>query len=324
MRLRAGSKADVARALTRIEVAADAPETAALLDACLQSSHGVSAHVIGMTGPPGVGKSTLTNALIAAWRAAGDTVAVVAVDPSSQRTGGALLGDRTRMSAPPGDPGTFIRSLASRGALGGLTALAYPALTVLRALFDKVLVETVGVGQSESDVTTVSDTVVLCIQPASGDSLQFMKAGIMEIPDIAIVTKADLGAPAERAAAEVRGALSLSGGDAGLHGPDGLNAPWQTPVLTASATTGTGITDVVTAIADHGQWLRTAGRLMPQRREQARTWVRRTIEADFGARGADCLAQSTDWLQRAETEPFATVREARQDLIVERRSGRAG
>ena len=168
----------------------------------------------GFTGPPGVGKSTLIDGLLKGWRAGGVTVGVVAVDPSSRRTRGALLGDRIRMRTDPQDQGVFVRSLATRGRLGGLAELAFPAIILMRAIYDRVVVETVGVGQSEADISTVADTVVLCVQPGSGDSLQFMKAGIMEIPDIAVVTKADMGPPARRALADLKGALGLaSGGD---------------------------------------------------------------------------------------------------------------
>jgi LAO/AO transport system kinase len=186
--LRAGGKRALAAALARLEQAADDPEIAALVDAAYIAPR---AQVIGFTGPPGVGKSSLIDGLMRKWRAAGLSVGVIAVDPSSRRTGGALLGDRIRMRTDPEDQGAFVRSLASRGKLGGLAELAFPAVVLMRAIFDRVIVETVGVGQSEADISTVADMVVLCVQPGSGDSLQFMKAGIMEIPDIAVVTKAD-------------------------------------------------------------------------------------------------------------------------------------
>ena len=137
---------------------------------------------------------------------------MIAVDPSSRRSGGALLGDRARIAADPDDAGVFIRSMAARRRLGGLADLTFPALVLLRAGFDRVLVETVGVGQSETEIADCADLVVLCVQPASGDALQFIKAGVMEAPDLVLVTKGDLGAPARRAAADVRGALSLAGG----------------------------------------------------------------------------------------------------------------
>ena len=149
--------------------------------------------MIGLTGPPGVGKSTLVSAFVRAWRERGRTVGVIAVDPSSRRTRGALLGDRTRIDVDPDDQGVFVRSMAARDRLGGLADLCAAAMVLMRALYDVVLIETVGVGQSETEIAEIADTVVFAVQPGSGDSLQFMKAGIVEIPDIALVTKADLG-----------------------------------------------------------------------------------------------------------------------------------
>ena len=212
-------KARVAAALSEAERNFADPAVAALLDEAYENPKG---HVIGITGPPGAGKSTLINTLIAEWRAAGQTVAVVAVDPSSRASGGALLGDRVRMRTDPEDSGVFVRSIAARGRLGGLADIAFPATMLLRALYDRVIVESVGVGQSETDIATVSDTVVLCIQPASGNLLQFMKAGIAEIPDLAVVTKADMGAAATRALADLKGALSLSHRDPGIWEPECL------------------------------------------------------------------------------------------------------
>ncbi|MEL7415547.1 MAG: methylmalonyl Co-A mutase-associated GTPase MeaB, partial [Pseudomonadota bacterium] len=205
--LRAGGKGAIARALTRLETAPRWEGTARLLDAAFAAPVGVA---IGLTGPPGVGKSSLTHALVRQFRDAGRRVAVLAVDPSSRVSGGAILGDRTRIELDPEDDGLFMRSMAARGRLGGLSDIAYPAIVLLRALYDVVLVETVGVGQSEIEIAEAADTVVFCAQPGSGDALQFIKAGIMEIPDHIVVTKADLGVLADRALADLRGAVSLS------------------------------------------------------------------------------------------------------------------
>ena len=158
-------KAQIAAALSEAETRFADADIAALLDEAYANPKGF---VIGVTGPPGAGKSTLINVLIAGWRQAGQTVAVVAVDPSSRASGGALLGDRVRMRTDPDDAGVFVRSVAARGRLGGLADIVFPAVALLRALFDKVIVESVGVGQSETDIETVSDTVLLCIQPAFG------------------------------------------------------------------------------------------------------------------------------------------------------------
>ena len=169
------------------------------------------AHVVGVTGPPGAGKSTLLSALVRVWRERGRTVGVLAVDPSSKRSGGALLGDRARIDADPADRGLFIRSMAAGERLGGLAPATRVAAQALAAAFDVVVVETVGVGQSETEVAEAADTVAVVVQPGSGDVLQFLKAGIMEVPDVLVVTKADLGAIAERAVRDLRAALRSLG-----------------------------------------------------------------------------------------------------------------
>ena len=169
---------------------------------------------MGVTGPPGAGKSTLLSALVSEWRAAGRTVAVLAVDPSSKRSGGSLLGDRARIDHDPKDDGILIRSTAAGGRLGGLAAATREAADALAAVFDVVVVETVGVGQSETDVEEVCDTVAVVVQPGSGDVLQFLKAGIMEVPDVLVVTKADLGDAAKRARADLDQALAALGSSA--------------------------------------------------------------------------------------------------------------
>jgi LAO/AO transport system kinase len=170
-------------------------QTAALLAEVTPAALGgeAPAHLVGLTGPPGAGKSTLLSALIQEWRSRGRTVAVLAVDPSSRRSGGSLLGDRARIEHDPSDDGILIRSTAAGGRLGGLAAPTREAAQALAAAFDVVVIETVGVGQSETDVEEVCDTVVVVVQPGSGDTLQFIKAGIMEVPDVLVVTKADLG-----------------------------------------------------------------------------------------------------------------------------------
>ena len=188
-------------------------EIAALFGAVSPAALGgeAPAHVIGVTGPPGAGKSTLLSALVARWRAAGRSVAVLAVDPSSKRSGGALLGDRARIEADPADRGIFIRSMAAGERLGGLAPATRAAAQALAAAFDVVVIETVGVGQSETEVAEAADTVVVIVQPGSGDALQFLKAGIMEVPDVLVVTKADLGVVATRAVRDLRAALRSLG-----------------------------------------------------------------------------------------------------------------
>ncbi|QCI69189.1 methylmalonyl Co-A mutase-associated GTPase MeaB [Phreatobacter stygius] len=249
-------------------------ELAAFLDQACREARGAT---LGLTGPPGVGKSTLTNVLVQRWRARGETVGVVAVDPSSRRTGGALLGDRARISTDPADRNVFVRSMAARDRLGGLSDQTVAAMVVMRAVFDRVLIESVGIGQSEADVGMVADTVVLCIQPGSGDSLQFMKAGVMELPDVIAVTKADMGDAARRAKADVEGALTLVAQDPGA---------WVAPVVLISSATGDGMDGLDAAIESHRRWLGTE-RLAMRRRAQEAQWIEEVVRSRFGTAGLD-------------------------------------
>jgi LAO/AO transport system kinase len=267
-----GEKGALAVALARLERDPDGAGVLALLEAAWRAP---VAEVIGLTGPPGVGKSTLTGALITALRRQGRTVAVIAVDPSSRRSGGALLGDRVRLGTDPEDRGVFVRSMAARDRLGGLAGLTVAAMVLMRALYDVVLLETVGVGQSETDVATAADTVVFCVQPGSGDSLQFMKAGIVEIPHIVVVTKADLGPAAERARGDVAGALGLAEDSGG----------WRVPVLALSAQRREGLPTLLEALADRSRFLAEAGRLDSQRQMQAGDWLADAVRERFGREG---------------------------------------
>ncbi len=188
-------------------------QTEALLAAVSPAALGgeAPAHIIGITGPPGVGKSSLLSRLVGMWRARERSVAVLAVDPTSRRSGGALLGDRARIEVDPADRRLFIRSTAAGDRLGGLAPATRAAAGALAAAFDVVVIETVGVGQSETEVADVADTVAVVVQPGSGDVLQFLKSGIMEVPDVLVVSKADLGGVAERALADLRAALRSLG-----------------------------------------------------------------------------------------------------------------
>jgi LAO/AO transport system kinase len=195
--------------------------------------------VVGITGPPGAGKSTLLGALITEWRLRELTVALLAVDPSSKRSGGSLLGDRARLFLDPADRGIYVRSMASAGQLGGLAPATRAAAHALAAAFDIVVVETVGVGQSETEIAEVADTTAVIVQPASGDALQFLKSGIMEVPDVLVVTKADLGTIAQRARRDLVSTLrSIGDGDTEV-------------VMVSSVAPTAGIPEFVEALERH-------------------------------------------------------------------------
>ncbi len=189
-KIRKSGKIGLANALVEIEKNPFDKKCLSLLTQAYKSKNG---NILGITGPPGVGKSSLIKNLINYYRSQNKTIAVIAVDPSSKKTKGALLGDRIRLETDPNDKDIFIRSMAARDKLGGLASITLSSTFLLNALFDLTIIETVGVGQSETDISNIADTVLFCVQPGSGDALQFMKAGIVEIPDIIAITKSDLG-----------------------------------------------------------------------------------------------------------------------------------
>ncbi len=292
-------KAAVSRALNLVEDRRSESQArvARLLAALKDAPKSASGHRVGLTGPPGVGKSTLTSALARSLRRRGRTVGVVAVDPSSVRSGGSLLGDRARMSFDPSDGGLFVRSLATAGEVGGLAYAANSAVRVLAAAYDMVVIETTGVGQSEIDIVHVADTVVLVIQPGSGDVLQFLKAGIMEIPDVLVVNKADHDELAKRAVADLRGALRTAYA-AGAGG--GQDAAWEPPIVATSATQGTGIDDLIDALDRHRAHLQAT--LRARRRRGEVEWALDLFSRKHGEHGVSTLGGRGQLTARAERD----------------------
>jgi LAO/AO transport system kinase len=218
------------------------------------------ARIIGLTGAPGVGKSTMTAALVGAFRAAGRRVAVLAVDPTSPFTGGALLGDRIRMQEHATDEAVFIRSMASRGHLGGLAAATPQAIRVLDAAgFELIIIETVGVGQAEVAIASLADSVAVLLAPGMGDAVQAAKAGILEVADLFIVNKADKP-DAQQVVRDLRGMLALGANEKG----------WKPPIITTTATTGEGLAELVTRLDAHWDWLAESGELKRRRHARAR------------------------------------------------------
>jgi LAO/AO transport system kinase len=289
-RLRERDLTAAAPALNLVENRAPAARTeiAALLSEVSPGRLGAEApaHIVGVTGPPGAGKSTLLSALTQAWRGAGRTVAVLAVDPSSRHSGGSLLGDRARIEFDAADPGIFIRSMAAGGRLGGLAPATRAAAQALSAAFDVVVIETVGVGQSETDVADAADSVAVVVQPGSGDVLQFLKSGIMEIPDVLVVTKADLGDIALRARRDLHSALrSLGERDTRV-------------VSVSSVPPATGIEDLVEALDAH----RAGLDISAARTRERRLGALADFIAEHGERGLRSLGgrRSAERLLAAE------------------------
>ena len=271
----------IARALNLLEDRRPNRQAQALTLLDSLSTLPASAHVVGLTGPPGVGKSSLISRLIEPQVQAGRRVAIVAVDPSSKVSGGALLGDRGRMHLPAQ---VYARSYAARDRLGGLSREAFSAVFLLRHCCDVILVETVGVGQSETDIAVLADTTVLVVQPFSGDLLQFIKAGVMEIPDILAVNKADNQTLAQKALSDTQAALALARRPA----PPASEA-WDSPVLAVSAATNLNLDALNQAIRSHHQHLHSTTDLEKKRAAQYLEWGIGEILHEVGQRGLAVL-----------------------------------
>jgi LAO/AO transport system kinase len=265
-RLLDGDRRALARAITLVED--DRPEGWELVKEVYP--HTGNAAVVGFTGPPGVGKSTLIGALTKARREAGRTVGVLSIDPSSPFTKGALLGDRIRLSEHFLDPGVFIRSMANRGALGGLSEAALQAALLLDAAGRQdVFVETVGVGQAEIDIIDHADTIVLVLMPGSGDSIQALKAGVMEIPDVIVINKADHPLT-DTMVREIRGVLSLANLD---RSAEDVRGSWRVPIVKTEANHGSGVPELVKALEEHRAHILAKGQLAERRSRNLRNEV---------------------------------------------------
>jgi LAO/AO transport system kinase len=278
-RLMAGETRALARAIRMVEDRD--PGIAGLLREVRERSG--RARVVGVTGPPGSGKSTLCDQIIERWRASGHQVGVIAVDPSSPFTGGAILGDRVRMVRHTLDPGVFIRSMAARGHLGGLAAAAREAIRLIDASGrDRCLLETVGVGQSELEVMETADTTVVVTTPSSGDAVQIIKAGILEIADIFVVNKADLPG-ASKVVRDLRELVRHNK----------VRTDWSPPVITTSAQSGDGIDELVEAIDRHGASIAASGELERRRIARLRAEVEAIVIERAAARARTALHEGT-------------------------------
>ncbi len=292
-------KIELSNILEQIETNFDSKDITTKLDKFHSES---KAHVIGITGAPGVGKSSLIDKLVKFIRKKKKSVGIIAIDPSSENSGGALLGDRTRLMLNPSDNNVFVRSMASKNFLGGISELTYPSMIVMRSIFDYLIIETVGVGQSEIFIKDLSDTVILGVQPGSGDSIQFMKSGIFEIPDIVIVTKSDINKLSEITFAD----LSASKSYFQTHND------WNINIIKTSSVQNIGFEELFNALLARWRWLNIDDRLIKMRSDQDLKWIHNCILKDFGARGLEKIKKKIIY----NNAPFSKLREIKNKFNI--------
>ena len=299
IKLNIKEKLKLSKVLENIEKGINEKKIASLLDKYHSKQN---AHVLGITGPPGVGKSSMINRLITNLRNKSLSVGVLAIDPSSQKSGGALLGDRARFDVDPKDSHVFIRSMAAKDYLGGISELTYPYMIVMRSLFDIVIIETVGVGQSEISIEDVVDTVIYCVQPGSGDTIQFMKSGIIEIPDIIIVTKSDLKDLSQITLSDLLSSKNFLS----------EKSEWDIGILPISSKKNLGINDLLYLIQKRWLWLNNSKILKNTRIFQDIEWIRRTIRNKFGTEGIKLIENQI----KIQKKPFALLKKLENKLQI--------
>jgi len=283
--------------LEQVEINRDTKKIISQLDVLHSKA---KSHVIGITGPPGAGKSSLVDKLIGEIRKNKKSVGIIAIDPSSSKSGGALLGDRTRLLLDPNDNDVFVRSMAAKDFLGGLSELTFPTMTVMRSIFDFVIIETVGVGQSETNVKDLVDSVILCVQPGSGDTIQFMKSGIFEIPDIVVVTKSDIEKIANLTYSELNKSKNYfkSTND------------WNIEIIKTSVVKNIGIDFLFKEIDRRWLWLKKNKKIQHQRIDQDISWITKTIMREFGTNGV----KKIDKLLIYKEKPFSSLQKLKKKL----------
>ncbi|MAI84535.1 MAG: methylmalonyl Co-A mutase-associated GTPase MeaB [Rickettsiales bacterium] len=292
-------KIELSRILELIEVQSNSLSVIKKLDSYHKNAR---SHVIGITGPPGVGKSSLINNLILTLRKKNFSVGVIAVDPSSMRSGGALLGDRARFDIDPKDHKVFVRSMAAKDFLGGIAELTYPSTIVMRSIFDVLIIETVGVGQSEVSIENVVDTVVYCVQPGSGDILQFMKSGIIEIPDLIVVTKGDLKELSNITLSDLNQSKSYFNN----------SSEWDIKICSVSSHLNTGFDNLRKNLDVRWKWLNKGDDLLSIRKSQDIKWINKSLKNEYGFSGFTKLQNFIHYT----SEPFKTLEKLKKKINI--------